>query len=87
MSSAGAEIAPPAGRRPPNRDNSPNYKFDDCEEIESAVRLTPPALIDKLCKGEFLPPVSGNAIFIEELIEIAQKLNRMRLVTIDKSDP
>jgi len=87
MSSAGAQTAPPAGRRPPNGNSSTNYKFDDCKEIESAVRLTPPALIDKLCKGELLPPVSGDAIFIEELIEIVQKLNRMHLVIIDKSDP
>jgi hypothetical protein len=64
-----------------------NLKFADCEVIESAIRLTPPVLIDKLCKGELLPPVSDDAIFIEELLEIARKLNRMHLVIIVKGDP
>jgi hypothetical protein len=59
----------------------------DCERIEREVRLTPPALIDKLCKGEYLPPVSSEAIFVEELLEIARKLGRMHLVTIVKGDP
>jgi len=85
--SAGNANVPPAGRRPPVGSNAANLNFIDCEGVEREVRLTPPALIDKLCKGEFLPPVSSEAIFVEELLEIARRLNRLRLVTIVKGDP
>ncbi|MDT7870614.1 MAG: hypothetical protein RQ839_10605 [Thermoproteus sp.] len=84
---AGTPAVRPAGRRPLAEDLSAYLNFIDCEAIERAVRLTPPALIDKLCKGEFLPPVSSDAIFIEELLEIARRLNRSHLVTIVKGDP
>lgn len=89
MRSPGTVDKPSPLRRapPPKGYLSSNFKFADCEAIESAVWLTPPALIDKLCKGEFLPPVSGEAIFVEELLEIARKLGRMHLVTIIKGDP
>jgi len=82
----GTPTAPPAGRRPPMGSNLPNLNVD-CERIESAVRLVPPAFVSKLCKGERLPAISSEAIFIEELLEIARKLGRMHLVTIVKGDP
>jgi hypothetical protein len=87
MKRAGTPIEPPAGRWPPAHKNVANYKFSDCEAIESEVRLTPPDIVDKLCKGERLPPVSGNPIFAEELLEIAKRLNRTHLITIEKGDP
>ncbi len=34
-----------------------------------------------------LPPIDSDAIFVEELLEIARKLGRMHLVTIIKGDP
>jgi len=58
-----------------------------CAEIEKEIHLTPPALINKLCKGEYLPFISSEAIFVEELLEMARKLGRMHLVTIVKGDP
>jgi len=87
MSGGFVNVPPSAGRQPPTGGGTNYYKLVDCEEIESAVRLIPPALVDKLCKGERLPPVSGDAIFVEELLEIARKLNRMHLVIIVKDDP
>jgi hypothetical protein len=79
---------PAPGRAPPLGQDMIDDRYKSlCAEIEERMHLTPPAIIYKLCKGEFLPPINGNAIFIEELIEIAQKLNSMRLVTIVKDDP
>jgi hypothetical protein len=60
-------------------DTMPDYK--NCKNIE--VHLTPPALIDKLCKGEHLPSICRDAIFTEEFIEIAKGLGRARLVTLE----
>jgi hypothetical protein len=85
--SGGDLNAPPAGRRPPAKDSPADLNIINCKAIESAVRLTPPALIDKHCKGQPLPPIDSNAIFVEELLEIARKLGRMHLVTIVKGDP
>jgi len=85
--SAGAQSTPPAGRWPPISNKSEDLNFIDCKEIENTVRLVPPALIDKLCKGQPLPPINGDAIFVEELLEIARKLRRMYLVTIIEGDP
>jgi hypothetical protein len=79
--------APHAGRWPPSKSSPADLNIIDCKAIESAVRLTPPALIDKLCKGQPLPPIDSDAIFVEELLEIARKLGRMHLVTIIKGDP
>ncbi len=58
-----------------------------CIEIIKEVRLTPPALIDRLCEGVPLPLVCRDAIFAEELIEVAKKLGRAHLVTFEKCDP
>jgi hypothetical protein len=84
---AGTLTEPPAGRRPPADGSLEQLNITDCKAIESAVRLTPLALIDKLCKGQPLPPINSDAIFVEELLEIARKLGRMHLVIIVKGDP
>jgi len=76
-----------SGVRPLDGSTSININLPNCEEIESIVRLTPPSLVIKLCKGERLPPVSAEAIFVEELLEIARKLNKMHFAIIIKGDP
>ena len=86
MSGGFVNVPPSAGRQPPADGRAGDFKLD-CEEIQNTFRLIPPALVDKLCKGERLSPVSGDAIFVEELLEIARKLNRMHLVIIVKDDP
>lgn len=85
--SAGSPTTPPStGRRPQPNGRTGILKFINCEAIDSAVQTIPPALVDKLCKDELLPPVSSEAVFIEELLAIAKKLNRAHLVTIVKSN-
>ncbi len=53
----------------------------------SSPTITPPALIDRLCEGVPLPFVCRDAIFAEELIEVAKKLGRAHHVTFEKCDP
>jgi hypothetical protein len=83
----GARPSPTRWSPPPKGYSNRHLRFADCKAIESAVWLTPPALVDKLCKGQPLPPIDSAAIFVEELLEIARKLGRMHLVTIVKGDP
>ncbi len=77
---------PAPGGAPPSRLNKNNI-MSVCAKIKREVFLIPPVLIDKLCKGQPLPPIDSDAIFVEELLEIARKLGRMHLVTIIKGDP
>ena len=51
------------------------------------VHLTPPALVERLCNGESLPPICREAVFVEELIELAEALGRGRLVTLISCGP
>ncbi len=43
------------------------------------VHLTPPGVLERLCRGESIE-ICKEAIFLEELLEIAERLNRRHLV-------
>jgi hypothetical protein len=47
-----------------------------CEKIRREAVLTPPAIIDALCEGVPTPWICIKAIFVEELRELARKLDR-----------
>jgi hypothetical protein len=55
-----------------------------CEKIRRKASLTPPSIIDALCDGMPLPWVYVEAVFVEELREIARILNRDRLLKFVK---
>jgi hypothetical protein len=43
------------------------------------VHLTPPGVLERLCRDEIVV-ICKEAIFLEELLEIAERLNRTHLV-------
>jgi len=47
------------------------------------VHLTPPGVIEHLCRGERVV-VCKEAIFLEELLELAEKLNRRHLIVTER---
>jgi len=47
------------------------------------IHLTPPGVIDRLCRGE-VQVVCKEAIFLEELLEVAEKLGRKHLVVTER---
>jgi len=51
------------------------------------VHLTPPALVERLCNGEPLPEICREAIYAEELLELAEALGRKHLVTLISCGP
>jgi len=77
----------PAAPTPRRADEMKMRDLKDCEKARSKAFLTPPGLIDGLCKGAPLQPVCREAIFAEELIEIAKELDCAHLVSFEKCDP
>jgi len=47
------------------------------------VHLTPPGVIERLCRGE-VQVICKEAIFLEELRELAEKLNRRHLIVTER---
>jgi len=47
------------------------------------VHLTPPGVIDRLCRGERVV-VCKEAVFLEELLELAESLGRKHLVVTER---
>jgi hypothetical protein len=50
------------------------------------VHLTPPGVLELLCRGEPIE-ICKEAIYIEELFEIARALGRKHLITIMRCGP
>jgi hypothetical protein len=50
------------------------------------VHLTPPGVLERLCRGEHIK-ICKEAIYVEELLEIARALGRNHLVTTKKCRP
>ena len=59
---------------------------DECLK-KFEVHLTPPALVERLCRGEHLPEICREAIFADELLELAEALGRKHLVTLISCGP
>jgi len=53
--------------------------FDLCQKVRKETSLTPPFIIDALCEGEPIW-VCIEAIYVEEVLEIARTLNRGHLL-------
>ncbi len=47
------------------------------------VRLTPPGVIERLCRGE-VQVICKEAVYLEELLELAERLNRRHLVATER---
>jgi hypothetical protein len=47
------------------------------------VHLTPPGVIDRLCRGE-VQVICKEAIFLEELLELAERLGRRHMIVTDR---
>jgi hypothetical protein len=47
------------------------------------VRLTPPGVLERLCDGE-VQVICKEAIFLEELLEIAERLGRRYLIVTER---
>jgi hypothetical protein len=77
------------GGPPQNPPTAPYREEKDSLKIlcNFEVHLTPPALVERLCNGEPLPPVCREAIFTEELLELAEALGRKHLVTLISCGP
>jgi len=79
------KVAPPAPAPPPQQKTDADLNIL-CEKIRRGASLTPPALIDALCDGMPLPWVCVEAVFVEELREIARILNRGHLLKFVKCE-
>jgi hypothetical protein len=72
-------VALPAPAPAPQQRNDAELKTL-CEKIRREASLTPPAVIDDLCNGVPTRWICSEAIFVEEVLEIANMLWRSHLL-------
>jgi len=54
-----------------------------CEKIKREITLTPLKIIEDLCEGRPPSPICLSAVFIDEVNELAKKLNRQNLLMFE----
>jgi len=75
------KVVTPAPAPVPQQKTDTDLKI--CEEIRKRVSLTPPSIVDALCKNEPTPLICVKAVYIEEVHEIAHALNRSHLLRFE----
>jgi hypothetical protein len=78
-----ADTPPVSATTPAPQQNN----FDDlknlCEKIKREVTLTPPSIVEALCKGVPTRRICLEATFAEEVLEIARMLGRSHLLRFE----
>jgi len=73
---------PPAPAPAPQQEADADLKAL-CEKIRREVTLTPPSVIDALCEGAPTRWIGLKAVYLEEVQELARKLNRGHLLRFE----
>jgi hypothetical protein len=75
----GVSLSPASALRQINDTNLDNI----CEKIKREITLTPLKIIEDLCEGRSPSPICLSAVFIDEVNELAKKLNRQYLLMFE----
>jgi len=73
------KVAPPAPAPPPQQKTDADLKIL-CEKIRRETSLTPPSIVNALCEDMPTRPICIKAVYVEEVLEIANILNRSHLL-------